>query len=231
MNCNIVVDSREYVTGQTVVNAVKELGCSVLISTLAIGDYVISSSIAVERKRAMDLINSIIDGRLFEQANALTETYQEPYIIIEGDLWGAVSVRGISSNAVLGALVKLARSGVRLLWSSNEEGTAYILYSLATASHGSIRVISKRKKSDSIRDAQVSLLASLPGIGVKRAIKLLRIYGTPLNALMNFRQWRNKIDGLTPLNMAMIRRILETNFNGGRSNSWSNVNNGNSPNA
>jgi len=213
LNCVVVVDSREYVTGQAVVKAVKGLGCEVVVSTLAVGDYVISSDVAVERKRAMDFINSIIDGRLFQQASELVEAYQEPYVVIEGDLWGAIKVRGISENSVMGALVRLARGGVRLLWSRDEGDTAYLLYSLSTSSRGLVKVMGNKRKAGSIRDAQVSLLSSLPGIGVKRAIKLLKIYGTPLNALVNFRQWRFKVSGLTPSNAALIRRILETKFN------------------
>ncbi|WP_292000238.1 ERCC4 domain-containing protein [Caldivirga sp.] len=207
------MDSREHETAQAVISALKELGCSVLVSTLTVGDYVVSSEVAVERKRTMDLINSIIDGRLFQQASNLIESYQEPYIIIEGDLWSTVSMRGISRGALIGALVKVSRSGLRILWARDERDTAQALYSLALASPGLIK-ISNRRKSESTSYMQVSLLSSLPGIGVKRAVKLLKIYGTPLNALNNYRQWPIKLSGLSSSSMLMIRRILESKFNG-----------------
>jgi len=213
LGCSIVVDSREHETAQAVISALKELGCSVLVSTLTVGDYVVSSEVAVERKRTMDLINSIIDGRLFQQASNLIESYQEPYIIIEGDLWSTVSMRGISRGALIGALVKVSRSGLRILWARDERDTAQALYSLALASPGLIK-ISNRRKSESTSYMQVSLLSSLPGIGVKRAVKLLKIYGTPLNALNNYRQWPIKLSGLSSSSMLMIRRILESKFNG-----------------
>ncbi|ABW02529.1 ERCC4 domain-containing protein [Caldivirga maquilingensis] len=206
------MDSREYETAQAVVNAVKELGCRVLVSTLTVGDYVVSSEVAVERKRAMDFVNSIIDGRLFQQASNLIEAYQEPYIIIEGDLWSTVSVRGISRNALIGALVKVSRSGLRLIWTRDEWDTAQALYSLAVTSPGLIK-ISNRRKSESISDMQITLLSSLPGIGIRRAVRLLKIYGTPLNALNNYRQWPIKLSGLSSSSMLMIRRILESKFN------------------
>ncbi|MGC9135738.1 ERCC4 domain-containing protein [Caldivirga sp.] len=206
------MDSREHETAQAVISALKELGCSVLVSTLTVGDYVVSSEVAVERKRTMDLINSIIDGRLFQQASNLIESYQEPYIIIEGDLWSTVSMRGISRGALIGALVKVSRSGLRILWARDERDTAQVLYSLALASPGLIK-ISNRRKSESTSYMQVSLLSSLPGIGVKRAVKLLKIYGTPLNALNNYRQWPIKLSGLSSSSMLMIRRILESKFN------------------
>ena len=212
MGCSIVVDSREHETAQAVVEALKELGCRILVSTLAVGDYVVSSEVAVERKRAMDLVNSIIDGRLFQQASNLIEAYQEPYIVIEGDLWSTVSVRGINRNALIGALVKVSRSGLRLLWTRDEWDTAYALYSLAVTSPGLIKISGKRK-SESTSSMQITLLSSLPGIGVKRAVKLLKIYGTPLNALNNYRQWPIKLGGLSSSNMLMIRRILESKFN------------------
>ncbi|WP_291767327.1 ERCC4 domain-containing protein [Caldivirga sp. UBA161] len=205
------MDSREYETAQLVVNAVKELGCRILVSTLTVGDYVVSSEVAVERKRAMDFVNSIIDGRLFQQANNLIEAYQEPYIIIEGDLWSTVSVRSISRNALIGALVKVSRSGLRLLWTRDEWDTAQALYSLALTSPGLIKISNKRK-GESINDMQITFLSSLPGIGVRRAVRLLKIYGTPLNALNNYRQWPIKLSGLPSSSMLMIRRILESKF-------------------
>ena len=214
MPCVVVVDSREYSVARRVVESLRKLECQVLVSTLAIGDYVISGSIAVERKRALDFINSIIDGRLFQQAEGLTEEYDEPYIIIEGDLWRGVSVRGIEPNAVVGALVKVSKMGIRLMWTADEDSTAYAIYSLASMGNGGIKVVGVRRK-DSVKDLQVSLLATLPGIGVKRAVRLLKLYGTPLNALNNYRQWPLRLNGLSPAIMASIRRVLEGRFNEG----------------
>lgn len=213
--CRVVVDSREYNTAQDVVEELKGLGCEVIVSTLAVGDYVLSSEVAVERKRAMDLVNSIIDGRLFEQAEGLVEEYQEPYILIEGDLWVSVANRGISANAVVAALAKVSRMGVKTLWTMDESSTAYAIYSLATATGGVLKVVGRRK-SMPIRELQIGLLASLPGIGVRRAVKLLKIYGTPLNALTNYRQWSSRLGGLSPSTMFMIRKVLEGGYNGGK---------------
>src|SRR2546422_7704689 len=55
--------------------------------TLTIADYVVSSRVAIERKEGTDFVGSIFDGRLFEQAHRLRETYEFPIIIVEGSVF------------------------------------------------------------------------------------------------------------------------------------------------
>ena len=62
------------------------LGVRVSIERLEVGDYVVGDTYGIERKTADDLVDSIIDKRLFEQAKLLREAYEKPLIIIEGDL-------------------------------------------------------------------------------------------------------------------------------------------------
>ncbi len=194
MDCVVIVDSREYETAEEVVKWIKRLGCNVIPRKLDIGDYVLPSNVGVERKRAMDFISSIVDGRLFEQGRELLRAFDRAYIIIEGDLWRAINRRDVHRHSVLGALSTLIDMGIRILYTPDEEGTAYVLKSLAekAGSRGGIKTI-PIKRSETIRDAQIQFLSSLPGIGLKRAEALLKAFGTPLDALNNLGQWTRRL--------------------------------------
>ncbi len=146
MQCSVVVDSREHATAVDVVDELKRLGCTVIEKTIEVGDYVVSSTTVIERKKAMDFINSIIDGRLFDQARRLAEHYQNPIILIEGDPWRATSKRSIHSHSVAGAMVALNKMGIRILYSANASLSAYMIFSLAKVDENkSIKTVTIRK--------------------------------------------------------------------------------------
>jgi DNA excision repair protein ERCC-4 len=202
-----LVDSREYSLAVDVVKWLKRFGCTVVPKSLQVGDYVVAGNVGVERKRDMDFLNSIIDGRLFDQASQLRDSYDEVTIIVEGDVWDAVNSRGIHRHSVIGAMAALAKMRISVLSTPDPEGTAYLLYSLGR--HGSpTGVRSSVRKGRSIREAQLIFLSSLPGIGIRRAERLLEVFGSPMNALNNLNQWPRRVDGISEKVVSTVRRVL-----------------------
>ncbi len=211
MQCRVVVDSREHATAVDVVDELKRLGCTVIEKTIEAGDYVVSDTTVIERKKAMDFINSIIDGRLFDQARRLVENYQNPIILIEGDPWRAASKRKIHAHSVAGAMVALNKMGIRLLYSPNGSLSAYMIFSLAKVDENKpIKTVTTRK-GETIRELQAQLLGSLPGIGGKRAEKILMEFGSPLYALNNFEAW-SRINGISEKTISSVRKVLTTKY-------------------
>lgn len=207
------MDSREHETAEDVIKWLKRLNCNVLSRKLDIGDYVLPGNVGVERKRAMDFISSIVDGRLFEQGKELVRAFDKAYVIVEGDVWRALNRRDVHKHSVLGALVMLINIGMRILYTPDEEGTAYILKALAEGNENkSIKPI-PTKKGETIKDFQINFLSSLPGIGPRRAEALLRAFGTPLNALNNLNQWVRSVDGINEGLVNMVRRVLTRKYN------------------
>ena len=51
--------------------------------TLTIGDYVIATEIAIERKGISDLYQSFASGRLYQQIEQMSKYYQYPMLLIE----------------------------------------------------------------------------------------------------------------------------------------------------
>ena len=98
----MIVDSRE--TNSGIPALLRRAGVELEMQELAAGDYRIGQ-ILIERKTAADLAASILDGRLFGQADALATACDQPLIFIEGDIR---SIRSqINESALLGAISAL----------------------------------------------------------------------------------------------------------------------------
>lgn len=51
--------------------------------TLEIGDYVLTPDLCLERKSLSDLVGSLLSGRLYNQAKAMSRCYKVPALLIE----------------------------------------------------------------------------------------------------------------------------------------------------
>lgn len=183
---------------------IKEAGCQVVQKQLEVGDY-IAGSLIFERKSAHDFISSIADGRLFEQISKLSSSGLRPVVVIEGDLWRVVNMRGVHPNALLGAQIAILRMGVGVLYTRSPEQTGYaICYSAKQTERGSGGIKIPHPKGGDMRRLQIEFLSSLPGVGVKTAEQLIRRYGSPLKALQNYKSWP-----LSEKALIKIKRILE----------------------
>jgi len=115
----ILVDDRERSSG--VCGELAALNVAFRVERLPIADYVINSSIYIERKTCADFIASLADRRLFSQAAALRKGSKRAAMFIEGPrLPGTPSVRG--------ALCSLAVQWcLPVLRSTDAAGTAWLL--------------------------------------------------------------------------------------------------------
>ena len=68
------------------------------------------------------------------------------------------------------------------------------------------------KKVDTVADAQLYFLASLPNVGREKALSILKSYQTPLNALINVDDWPETVYGLGPIISRKAKEILNTPF-------------------
>ena len=64
----------------------------VIIDKLAIGDYVFEDKVCFEFKTASDMINSIMDGRIFKQAHHMKQ-YPFSYVIVVGNVADEINRR------------------------------------------------------------------------------------------------------------------------------------------
>ncbi len=203
----VVVDSREI--SSRVVEELLILGCEIIERNIAVGDYVCSDRVCVERKTAQDFVASIIDGRLFEQLSKLSEYYERSVLIIEGYNFFS---RNIHENALYGALASCTLDfNVTILHSSNPRETAKIIYSIAkreqlkSGRNIAFKVKSKPKELEKI---QLNLVASLPFISVKLAERLLKTFGTPRSVFTASEGALQRVEGIGEKKARIIWKVL-----------------------
>jgi ERCC4-type nuclease len=96
------------------------------VQTLAVGDFQIGDRVLIERKRVRDFVDSLLDGRLLEQAHRLVAAAPRPLLLIEGgDLF---MQRAVHMNALMGALATLTVDlGLPVVTTADGEETARFL--------------------------------------------------------------------------------------------------------
>ena len=117
----VSIDHRE---GKSALAArLRQEGLTVEVINLPVGDIRISDRILIERKTSRDFVDSLLDGRLLDQATRLVGAAPRAMLILEGsDLF---QHRAVSGQAIMGALATLTLDyGLPVVTSSDTAETA-----------------------------------------------------------------------------------------------------------
>ena len=207
----IIVDSREASTAPKIIKGLKEHGAEISIQVLEKGDYIISDLCAFERKTVHDFVYTLTRRYLFEQLFKLKEVYAKPFMIIEGYMPIIYKFSKIQPASVWGAMFALAKQGIYMIHTNSYKETIDFLYTAARQEQiveKRIPVVHPVKKTETLAEAQIFFMASLPNIGREKAIALLKSYQAPLNALINVDQWPKDVHGLGPKITEKVKRVL-----------------------
>ena len=213
----IIVDSREANTAAKIVKGLRERNVKVKIEALEKGDYILSDECAVERKTVQDFVYTLTRRYLFEQLFRLKEVYPKSLILLEGYLPIIYKFSRIQPVSVWGAMFNLAKNGIAMVNTTSYKETIDFLYVAARQE----QIVEKRaptvhpfKRTETLSDAQVYFVASLPNIGREKATAILKSYQTPLNALINVEDWSKTVYGLGPIISGKVKEVLNTPFRG-----------------
>jgi Fanconi anemia group M protein len=211
----IIVDCREAKTAFKILKGLDERGVHIRIETLDKGDYILSDQCAVERKTVNDFVYTLTRRYLFEQIFKLKDAYPKALILLEGYLPIIYKFSHIQPAAVWGAMFNIAKSGIAIVNTASQKETIDFLYVAVRQE----QIVEKRtpavhafKKVDSIAEAQVYFIASLPNVGREKATAILKSYQTPLNALINVNDWAKTVYGLGPIITDKAREVLSTPY-------------------
>ncbi len=222
----IIVDSREASSASKILSGLKEKGATVNVEYLEKGDYVISDECAFERKTVQDFIYTLTRRYLFDQLFLLKEAYPKPFILIEGYLPIVYKYSRINPAAVWGAMFTLAKHGINMIQTTNYKETVDFLYISARQEQNiekKVPTIHPVKKIESVAEAQIFFISSLPNIGREKATNLLETYDTPFNALLNLERWAKDVYGLGPKITKKVEEILHTSHSEAKSKLKSNI--------
>jgi len=211
----IIVDSREASSAAKIVKGLVERGVNVKTQLLEKGDYILSDQCAVERKTVNDFVYTLTRRYLFEQLFTLKEAYPKSLIILEGYMPIIYKFSSIQPSAIWGAMFNLAKNGISIVNTSSYKETIDFLYTAARQE----QIVEKRsavvhafKKCETLSDAQVYFVASLPNIGREKATAILDSYQTPMNALINVDDWSKGVHGLGPVITNKVKEVLGTPY-------------------
>lgn len=207
----IIIDSREASAAPKIIKGLKELGALIRIEALDKGDYIISDECAFERKTVQDFVYTLTHRHLFEQLFLLKEAYPKPFILIEGYLPIIYKFSRINPSSVWGAIFALAKNGVNMIYTTSYKETIDFLYTSAKQEQfveKKVPIIHPVKKVETLADAQIFFLSSLPNIGREKAISILKTYKTPFNALAKVDRWPIDVYGLGPKITEKVREVL-----------------------
>lgn len=174
-------------------------GTLVSIAHLPFGDLKANcpdgATILIERKTPRDFLDSIKDGRLFNQVSGLVEGSDFAYMVVTGGFvpeyddnvayWGVGNDvhRGFKStnwtwHSLQGALLSVQQLGCAILYDPDYHGA---VERIINRSRSDIKIAPRREPY--VFSQAESLLMALPGIGGNKAMGILKHFPTPGYAL------------------------------------------------
>jgi len=216
----IIVDERERTS--RIPGLLRQAGAVTDFAHLKVGDYVISTETAIERKTIHDLLNSIYDGRLLVQCSDLIKHYTKPVIIIEGNILNLVEESSsfedtLSNDRIYLISETLARVAldfrIPMINTPYAEYTSQLLVTMLnkTLEEGKNNgpLLKRIKKSNPVQIQQLSILSSLPGVGDILAVRMLKSFITPRRALTASAAELARIPGFGSARAIKVRKILD----------------------
>jgi ERCC4-type nuclease len=210
---HILADDRERSAGIGEALRSRPEVAEVTMARLPLGDYQVDGHLLIERKTLQDFATSLIDGRLFSQATRLASSGRDAVLILEGSGRDAAEIR-VPRHAMQGALIHLSLIlGIPVLRAQHPRETAdLIVYcggQLARIARGEIKRTGW--KPNKKRRRQLLMLQAIPGIGPKRAERLIDRFESIANLAVAPHEDLLAIDGIGDELADEIRHTLSEN--------------------
>lgn len=208
----IYYDLREQSGG--LVRHLHALGARLEARQLDVGDFILSDRVAVERKTTADFVDSLVDGRLFDQVKQL-RAYPRPFLVVEGaSLHGH---RNVSPEALWAAMSSITVDfGIPVIQTRDGLETARFLHATAKREQerDGRKMALRQAKPPELGEAQRYVIEGLPGISSVLARRLLRHFGTAADVLAAPVAALARVEGIGPGKAEEIRRVLDAPFAG-----------------
>ena len=231
----ICADDREL--NSSVVARLKSLGADVRIDRLVTGDFRIGERILVERKTVRDFVDSLVDGRLLEQASRLVGAAPRSLLLIEGE--GLLESNRVHPHALMGALTTLALDfGIPIVTTKDGAETARFLTVASRREESMLDGLTPqgrdrleavkpeiwmdpvtqaaagarelRKSPNQEKFTAMSLLIAIPSVDQDLANRLLNRYGTIAALIWADEDDLRQVEGITETQVREIWRTFRS---------------------
>ncbi|HIJ98930.1 TPA: DEAD/DEAH box helicase family protein [archaeon] len=208
----IFADVREGASG--ILKELNELEVDVRIKQLGVADFQLSDRVGVERKTTEDFLQSLIDGRLLEQAKNLVENFERPIFVIEGEtLYG---IRNIHPNAIRGALGALVVDfKIPIIYTRDVKESAAFLAVIAKREQLDKEreiVLRGEKRAFSLPEMQQFIVESLPTIGPSLAKNLLEYFGSVEKVFNATESELQEVKGIGETRAKEIGKVIKSKY-------------------
>jgi Fanconi anemia group M protein len=211
----VVIDQREL--NATIARELsKREGFETRLETLAVGDYVCSDRVAVERKSVADFLDTLTGGdrSLFEQVGDLSRNYARPVVIIEGE--GLYERRNVAPAAIRGAVASLVVDfGVSVLRTTDEADTTELLATLARREQEERdRTVSvhSEKSGRTLAEQQEYVVSAIADVGPVTARSLLETFGTVEAVMTARRDDLTEVSGVGEVTADRMREVIGSEY-------------------
>ncbi|RVE46864.1 hypothetical protein evm_008509 [Chilo suppressalis] len=205
----VIVDMREFRSDLPAL--LHKKGINIEPVTIAIGDYILTPEICVERKSISDLIGSLNSGRLFTQCTQMCRNYTRPILLIEFDQNKPFNLQGnlVVSSDISGAniqqklqLLTIHFPRLKLVWSPSPYATAELFYELKQGRKNpnvaEALALSGENTADDMNYERYNVLVhdfvqKLPGVTTKNISRILN-RGVSLHHLLSLT--KNQLEDL-----------------------------------
>jgi DNA excision repair protein ERCC-4 len=179
---------------------------NVRVGRLVAGDYIVGREIVIERKTAADFVASVIDARIFRQAQRLAAAQLRPLLIVEGE------PTGLHPHAWIGSILSVAvQWRVPVIRCTNADESLIILRLLAAQTWRASQVDLPRAgyRPRRIENRKLFVLQGLPGVGPALARRLLERFGSIERVMEADEEELCGVSGIGPSKAAAIRAIIQ----------------------
>ncbi|MCF8233546.1 MAG: hypothetical protein K9G67_00145 [Bacteroidales bacterium] len=206
----MIIDYRERASG--IPEILKDKLSNIGFKNLNAGDYLIPHKVLVERKTAVDLIQSLKTQVLFGQCKKLKNQSLPVLMIIEGNPLRTTSM--ISKTAVKGALLSITSCWqIPVYYTATACETANTIVKIVQHEeriHN--RLLTKGTKPKRLHSHQLFFVQGLPGISKKLSYDLLKEFRTIEKVLFADCKSLQKIRGIGKTKAQKIHDFLHQPF-------------------
>ncbi len=210
----VFVDHRE--NASNVSRYLKNFGVKVISKQLEVGDYIVSDRVGIERKQVRDFLSSLVNQRIFKQVEKLSQSFEIPVLIIEGNPEILYIERNIHPNAIRGVFSSIAVDyRLPIIYTQNPRETAAQIYSLARRE----QIKEKRclqirawKKPKSLQELQEFVVSGLPSVNSTLSKRLLLTFGNPKNIFTASPEELMKVEGIGKKKAKMIWDVINKEY-------------------
>ncbi len=184
------------------------------ITRLEIGDALMKGVI-FEFKHVDDFVTSIFSGHLFTQIADMTTHYQHAFLLVHGTFFETKLIYNSRAKHpnFYGVIASCIARGVIPLFTGNLITSLELLDSISDkCTDGKIR--ERPVKRISLKDKQIGIVCSLPGISDERAKALLTHFGSVGKILLASEKELCDVDTIGPKTAQKIRKIMDKEFIG-----------------